>query len=88
MRILRNLSVNFYANYTITEFERHVSNILTQTFVSRKHYEIFSQFFTDKIKNWYCDNWINQIYSPDFVYPLHTFRLLNGIPNTIESDKY
>jgi hypothetical protein len=27
-----NLSVNFYTNYTITEFERHVSNILTQTF--------------------------------------------------------
>lgn len=37
-------------------------NILTQSFVSRKHYEIFGYFFPDTIKNWYCDNWISAVY--------------------------
>ena len=37
-------------------------NILTQTFVGRKHYEIFGYYFHPNIKNWFCDDWINMIY--------------------------
>jgi hypothetical protein len=36
--------------------------ILTQTFVSRKHYEIFQCYFPVQIKNWWCDDWINYVY--------------------------
>ena len=36
--------------------------LLTQTFVSRKHMEIFSFFFPEEIVNWYCDDWINGVY--------------------------
>jgi hypothetical protein len=36
--------------------------ILTQTFVSRKHMEIFGYYFPEEIINWYCDDWINEVY--------------------------
>lgn len=36
--------------------------LLTQTFVSRKHMEIFGFYFPEEIKNWYCDDWITNIY--------------------------
>ena len=36
--------------------------LLTQTVVSRKHMEIFGRYFPTEIKNWYCDNWINEVY--------------------------
>jgi len=36
--------------------------ILTQTFVSRKHMEIFGFYFPEEIKNWFCDDWITSVY--------------------------
>ncbi|KAI9139894.1 hypothetical protein BKA69DRAFT_603240 [Paraphysoderma sedebokerense] len=36
---------------------RQNGRILTQAFVSRKHYEIFGTFFPIEIKDWYSDNW-------------------------------
>lgn len=36
--------------------------ILTQTFVSRKHMEIFGFYFPEEIKNWFCDDWITNVY--------------------------
>ena len=36
--------------------------ILTQTLVSRKHWEIFGCYFPPQIKNWWCDDWINYVY--------------------------
>lgn len=36
--------------------------ILTQSFVSRKHYEIFGFYFNPRIKNWFCDDWITNLY--------------------------
>jgi len=44
--------------------------ILTQSFVSRKHMEIMGYFFPPEIINWCCDNWINDVYRPDYFYPL------------------
>jgi len=38
--------------------------ILTQTLVSRKHWEIFGFYFPPQIKNWWCDDWINYVYLP------------------------
>ena len=42
--------------------------ILTQTLVSRKHMDIFGFYFPKQIKNWYCDNWINSVYKPSYIY--------------------
>ena len=44
--------------------------ILTQCFVSKKHYEIFGYFFPNEIVNWCCDDWINEVYKPNMFFPL------------------
>ena len=36
--------------------------ILTQSFVSRKHKELFNYYFPPEIINWCCDDWINDVY--------------------------
>ena len=50
----------------------------TQTFVSRKHMEIFGYFFPEQIINWYCDDWITKVYYPDYFYKLGHFILNKG----------
>jgi len=47
------------------------NRILTQAFVSRKHMEIFGYFFPEKIINWCCDDWYNEVYKPYHFFPLH-----------------
>jgi len=37
-------------------------NIITQSFVSRIHYQLFGYFFPEEIINWCCDDWINEVY--------------------------
>jgi len=46
------------------------NRILTQSFVSRKHMEIFGWYFPVEIKNWCCDDWYNMVYHPNYLYPL------------------
>lgn len=55
---------------------------LTQTFISRKHMEIFKYYFPSTIINWQCDYWINDIYKPNLFYPLLQHKCLNmgGFP--------
>lgn len=36
--------------------------ILTQTFVSRKHMDFFGFYFPEEIRNWFCDDWITNVY--------------------------
>lgn len=38
------------------------ARILTQSFVSRKHRELFGYYFPPDILNWCCDDWINGVY--------------------------
>jgi len=51
--------------------------ILTQTLVSRKHYEIFKCYFPVQIKNWWCDDWINYVYYPNYVTKLKNLNAVN-----------
>ena len=51
--------------------------ILTQTFVSRKHYEIFKCYFPVQIKNWWCDDCINFVYYPNYVTKLKKLNAVN-----------
>lgn len=54
------------------------NRILTQSFVSRKHMEIFGWYFPEEIKNWCCDDWYNMVYLPNYLYPLRQHYAENG----------
>ena len=52
--------------------------LLTQSFVSRKHMELFGYYFPTEIVNWYCDNWINDVYKGiNKFYPLINHLCIN-----------
>lgn len=54
------------------------NRILTQSMVSRKHMEIFGYYFPPIIKNWYCDNWISDVYKPVYFKVLSDFSAFNN----------
>ena len=52
--------------------------ILTQSFVSRKHMELFGYYFPPEIINWFCDDWINDVYKGIHkFYPLNAHLCIN-----------
>lgn len=53
------------------------NTILTQSFVSNKHFKIFNKLFSEEIKNWHCDNWINDIYLPNYNYRINDSFIKN-----------
>jgi hypothetical protein len=44
------------------------SRILTQSFTSKRHHEIFGFYFHPRISNWYCDDWITHVYPKTMTY--------------------
>ena len=70
--------------------------VIENAFVSRKHLEIFGYFFHPSIKNWYCDDWITQVYKNIFseihidylcrnsVMDRYNINNCNGIQNLID----
>ena len=59
------------------------TRILTQSFVSRKHFDLFGYYFPAEIINWFCDDWINAVYIKiNAFYPLkqHVCNNIGGIP--------
>ena len=47
-------------------------------FVSRKHMDLFGYYFPPEIVNWFCDDWINEIYRGiQHFYPLNQHVCLN-----------
>lgn len=59
------------------------ARILTQSFVSRKHMELFDYYFPPEIINWCCDDWINDVYQAiGTFYPLANHLCINvgGLP--------
>jgi hypothetical protein len=53
--------------------------ILTQSFVSRKHMELFGYYFPPEIINWCCDDWINEVYKEiKCYYPLQNHLCINA----------
>lgn len=54
------------------------ARILTQSFVSRRHMELFGFFFPEEIINWCCDDWINEVYiGLNLCYPLYSHLCVN-----------
>jgi len=52
--------------------------ILTQSFVSRKHMQIFGCYFPEDIINWGCDDWICKVYKPKYFFPLMNYFAKNN----------
>ena len=62
------------------------TKILTQTFVSRKHMDLFGYYFPPELINWYCDDWINRLYKKlGKFYPLKNHCCINmgGAPRYV-----
>lgn len=52
--------------------------ILTQSFVTRRHMELFGYYFPPEIINWCCDDWINDVYKNiNHFYPLERHSCVN-----------
>tara|TARA_Y100000741_G_scaffold326531_1_gene278641 strand:+ start:361 stop:1086 length:726 start_codon:yes stop_codon:yes gene_type:complete len=60
------------------------NEILTQSFVSKKHYEIFGYYFPESIINWCCDNWISDVYKKFNLYK----PLDKKITNSSDTERY
>lgn len=56
--------------------------IYTQTFVHRCHFDIFKFYFPPEITNWYCDDWITNVYKEtnDGFLTIHRIANLGGKP--------
>lgn len=42
--------------------------VIENAFVHRTHYDMFGYLFPPEIRNWYCDNWLTQVYKPFCAY--------------------
>ena len=58
--------------------------VIENSFVSKKHYEIFGYFFYPTIKNWFCDTWITEIYRP-FLTHMFVDKI---VENKIRDNRY
>lgn len=74
-------------NIGLTGPDNQNGRILTQAFVSRKHMDIFGEFFPESIVNWGCDDWYNWVYE-DYLYPLkgHICTNEGGNPRYVIND--
>lgn len=63
-------------NIGLTGPDNQNGRILTQSFVSRKHMEIFGEYFPESIINWGCDDWYNWVYEGN-LYPLRSHVCIN-----------
>lgn len=59
--------------------------ILEVSFVSRVHYELFNTYFHTDIQNWYCDDWISEVYKQN-----NRFYLFSNLTytNSIRNNRY
>jgi hypothetical protein len=53
------------------------SFVLENAFVHRTHYELFHTFYPEEIQNWYCDDWITQVYQGVLSYMFEDIRVRN-----------
>ena len=56
--------------------------IATQFLIHKTHHEIFEFIFPPQLKNWYCDNWMNEVYSEKYKFWRRDYPLINagGLP--------
>ena len=52
---------------------------LENAFVGRKHFDFFGSFFNPVIENWFCDEWITQVYSPNYITVHESLEVKNKV---------
>ena len=64
------------------------TDIATQFLIHRTHWEIFEFVFPSQIKNYYCDDWLYNVYSENYRYWNRSMPLLNtgGQPRYVPND--
>ncbi|MDI1443847.1 glycosyltransferase [Polyangium sp. 6x1] len=63
-------------------------SLLTQSFVSRRHMEIFGTYYPRAFKNWWGDNWIGAVYAPRHVFWCQSYLVRNaGGPERYKIDR-
>ena len=50
---------------------------MTQFMVTDKHINLFGYVFNPKLKNWYCDNYLGELYSNKYINYFPEIKLLN-----------
>lgn len=50
------------ADNCILRNKNYHNSLLTQSFVSKKHMELFGYYFPEEIINWFCDDWLTSTY--------------------------
>jgi len=73
-----NIGVCGMTDLSVVKCQKWQSYLLTQSFTSRKHYDIFNQYFHPEIKNWYCDNYITEIYKLNKRQRQLPYRIINS----------
>ena len=58
--------------------------VIENAFVSQKHYLTFGTFFNREIDNWYCDDWITEVYKPNY----STYCIDIKVENKIVDNRY
>lgn len=51
--------------------------VIENAFVHKTHYDIFGYFYPWEIKNYYCDNWITEVYRDELSVILHSMTSRN-----------
>ena len=57
-----------------------MQRIFTQSFVHRTHLEIFGFLYPPVFRNWYSDDWISEVYKPDWKIQNHGNHLFRFNP--------
>jgi len=57
-------------------------NLMTQSFVHKNHLKIFKTYFPKELKNWYVDDWVQNVYKPSLSHLFKNLFLKNsgGVP--------
>ena len=50
---------------------------MTQFMISRKHIELFDFVYNPMLKNWFCDNYLLELYPKKFTHYMATIKLTN-----------
>jgi len=69
--IVKNNYIGWSAGFSNNE------QIATQFLIHKTHWEIFEFVFPPAIKNWYCDDWMNEIYGDKLKNWRKDYPLLN-----------
>jgi hypothetical protein len=69
--IVKNNYMGWSAGYSNND------NIATQFLIHKNHWATFEFVFPPLLKNWYCDDWINQVYPDQYKYWRKDYPLLN-----------